>query len=386
MAIATGKELTGANDALAASETMGRVLIVDPETRTRELLGRVLGRVNWRTALACSSAEARDALGRAEFDVVLCEVRLSATESGLELTKEVRTRCPATAVVMISEEADLVVAEVAAERGASGFLVKPFSSGQLLIEIAQARYRRSLENEMRRHDLELERAMEERTGELARVVSRLDRSRHELLRSHQQLHETRRDTLARLSHAVELRHPETGGHVERIGQAAGMIAAWSGFDPKEVDLISAASPMHDIGKVGIPDEILLKPGRLTKTEREIMERHTEIGRDLLADSSSDLLARASAIAWTHHERFDGSGYPRGIGGDEIPAGARIVSVVDVFDALTHERVYRPAFELSDALEIMREGRGTQFDPVILDSFLDHVDEIVALDTAAASAN
>jgi putative two-component system response regulator len=221
--------------------------------------------------------------------------------------------------------------------------------------------------------------MEQRTGELASVVTRLDRSRDQLVASHEQLDETRRDTAARLSQVVELRHPTTDGHVERIGEIAAMIATSVGLEAADVELLRGASPMHDIGKVGIPDEILLKPGKLTESEHKAMQRHTEIGRDLLADGASELLTVASAIAWTHHERYDGGGYPRGLEGDEIPIEARIVSVADVFDALIHERVYRPAFELEDALEIMREGRGTQFDPVVLDAFLTRVDEIVALE-------
>jgi putative two-component system response regulator len=364
---------------IASGAVAGRILVVDPVQRERELVGRVLGRSNWSPILAAGAHEARELLARQEFDVVLCEVRLGPEESGLELAREIRTRCPGTTVVMISQDADLAVAEVAVERGAAGFLVKPFSTGQMLIEIAQARRRSSLETEISRRDVELERTMEQRTGELASVVSRLDRSRDQLVASHEQLDETHRDTAARLSQVVEHRHPTTDGHVERIGEIAALIASSVGLEPTEIELLTRASPMHDIGKVGIPDEILLKPGRLTESERTAMQRHTEIGRDLLADGASDLLTMASAIAWTHHERYDGGGYPRGLEGDEIPIEARIVSVADVFDALVHDRVYRPAFELEDALEIMREGRGTQFDPVVLDAFLTRVDEIVALD-------
>jgi putative two-component system response regulator len=131
-----------------------------------------------------------------------------------------------------------------------------------------------------------------------------------------------------------------------------------------------ASPLHDVGKVGIPDGILLKPGPLTESERRVMERHTEIGYRMLEGSGEELLELAAALALTHHERFDGNGYPRGCKGDEIPIEGRIAAVADVFDALTSERVYRPAHGFDDALEIMRSGRGTQFDPELLDLFLD----------------
>jgi PAS domain S-box-containing protein len=177
-------------------------------------------------------------------------------------------------------------------------------------------------------------------------------------------------TITRLARAVEARDPDTGGHIERIGELAAMLAERLGLDAEKVEMIRVSSPMHDVGKIGIPDKVLLKPGKLTSEERAAMEQHTRIGHDILTGSHSEMLDMAASIALSHHERIDGSGYPQGLSGDEIPLEGRIVAVADVCDALTSDRVYRKAFDFETAVEMMREGRGTQFDSRVLDVLLD----------------
>jgi putative two-component system response regulator len=145
------------------------------------------------------------------------------------------------------------------------------------------------------------------------------------------------------------------------------IARELGLTPERCEMLRVASPMHDVGKLGVADSILLKPGPLTAEERALMERHAEIGYRILAGSRTELLQTAAAIAWTHHERLDGSGYPRGLVGQEIPQDGRIAAVADVFDALTRDRVYRPRFSRAQALDMLAEGRGTEFDPDVLDA-------------------
>lgn len=155
-----------------------------------------------------------------------------------------------------------------------------------------------------------------------------------------------------------------------------------GLDPGRVDLLRNAALMHDAGKIGTPDAILRKPGPLTAEERSVMEHHTITGYEILADSKSDLLRLAATIALTHHERFDGSGYPNGLVGEAIPIEGRVTAVADVFDALLSDRAYRPALPVSEAVALLAEGRGTQFDPEILDRLLDHLDEALAIREAA----
>jgi HD-GYP domain-containing protein (c-di-GMP phosphodiesterase class II) len=188
-----------------------------------------------------------------------------------------------------------------------------------------------------------------------------------------ELRTAHRETIVRLAAALELRSEETGRHVERIARHAERVAVALGLSETAVELIALASPLHDIGKIALPDAILQKPGALTTEERRLMQTHTEIGHRLLGGSRSDVLQLAADIALNHHERFDGNGYPRGIAGTAIPLESRIVTICDVFDALTHDRVYRDAYPLADALTLMRCDRGTRFDPSLFDVFLTTLD-------------
>jgi hypothetical protein len=198
--------------------------------------------------------------------------------------------------------------------------------------------------------------IEGRSSELKRALTELEISQAEMVR--------------RLSMAVEFRDEDTGAHIERIGRFSRLLAEHIGMDSEFCERISHAAPLHDVGKVAIPDTILLKPGPLTPQERAIVETHAEEGYRLVRGSSSAILEMAATIALSHQEKWDGSGYPRGLVGEVIPLEGRIVAIADVFDALTSDRVYRKAFPVSEALTIMREQRGRHFDPVLLDAFLE----------------
>jgi diguanylate cyclase (GGDEF)-like protein len=186
------------------------------------------------------------------------------------------------------------------------------------------------------------------------------------------------ETIRRLAFAAEFRNAETGRHTERMSRYCELLARKLELDDERCELIRLASGLHDVGKIAIPDRILLKPSSLTDSERRVMERHAEIGHRLLANSSSELLDVAATIALTHHERYDGTGYPRGLAGEAIPLEGRIAAVADVFDAITSNRVYRRALELDEAIVVMREGRGAQFDPLVLDLFLEAIGDVRAI--------
>jgi PAS domain S-box-containing protein len=207
-------------------------------------------------------------------------------------------------------------------------------------------------------------------------LSEMKNARAELRSTVEELERSRRETIYRLSRAVETRDLETGSHIERIGELAASIGQRLGLEPDHVELLRIASPMHDVGKIGISDQILHKPGPLTAEERVEIERHTEIGFEVLSGSESELLDMAAQIALTHHEKMDGSGYPRGLVGEEIPLEGRIAAVVDVFDALISDRCYRPAFSVEEAIEILREGRGSHFDPEPLDALLSDIETLI----------
>lgn len=184
------------------------------------------------------------------------------------------------------------------------------------------------------------------------------------------------DTIIRLAIAAEYRDKETYHHIERISSYSAIIARHLGFKKEEIELIQYASPMHDIGKLGIPDAVLLKDGKLTPDERKIIEEHTVIGEKILSGSESPMLELSCTIAVTHHEKYDGTGYPKGLKHDEIPIAGRIVAIVDVFDALYSKRCYKPAFELDKVFEIIESEKGKHFDPECVDVFFKSKDEIL----------
>jgi diguanylate cyclase (GGDEF)-like protein len=204
--------------------------------------------------------------------------------------------------------------------------------------------------------------------DLLDTIARLQRSELELQLS-------QAETIRRLAFAAEFRNAETGRHTERMSRYCELLARRLELDEERCELIRLASGLHDVGKIAIPDRILLKPGRLTDSERGVMERHAEIGHRLLAGSSSELLDVAATIALTHHERYDGTGYPQALAGEAVPLEGRLAGVADVFDAITSNRVYRPAMRFDEAVEVMRAGRGTQFDPLVLDLFLEAIADV-----------
>ncbi len=201
------------------------------------------------------------------------------------------------------------------------------------------------------------------------------RLRDELI---EELEVSRQETVERLARAIDRHDASTGEHVNRLAAVTAFLGQKMGLDPDRVELLRDAAPMHDVGKIGTPEEILRKPGPLGPEERMVMEEHTLSGHEILADSRSELLRLAATIALTHHERFDDSGYPNGLVGDAIPIEGRITAVADVFDALLSDRAYRPVLPISEAVALVREGRGTQFDPEVLDLLLDHLDVALAL--------
>jgi CheY-like chemotaxis protein len=213
-------------------------------------------------------------------------------------------------------------------------------------------------------------AGEQHRAKLQREIG--DRS-HELSKAMTELEIAQAETVRRLSMAVEFRDEDTGAHIERIGRFSTLLAEQIGMESELCQRMSHAAPLHDVGKVAIPDAILLKPSALTPEERAIVETHAEEGHRLLKGSSSAILDMAATIALSHHEKWDGSGYPRGLAGELIPIEGRIVAIADVFDALTSDRVYRKAFPLEEAVQMMRDQRGRHFDPVLLDAFMEVLD-------------
>lgn len=310
-----------------------RVLIVDDDEQVAHVIERILGREGYRTTLAGDLAAARAHLEESEFDLLLCDVQLP-DGSGLDLVAEVLAGASSPAALMVSGIDEVMIAERALGAGAYGYVVKPFAPNEVLIGVLGALRQRQ------------------------RATESSERADEEIIR--------------RLSIAVEARDKDTAAHIDQMSEYCAAIALRLGMDPDFCRRLRAASPMHDVGKVGVPDHILLKPGALTPDERDVIQTHAEIGYRILAGSPSELLELAATIAWTHHERWDGRGYPRGLAGEEIPLVGRIAAVADVFDALTRDRVYRSRFSRQTALTMMRADRGTHFDVDVFDALVEVV--------------
>jgi putative two-component system response regulator len=347
-----------------SSSSNTTILLVDDDDAFRRSTARLLTSHGYPCLEAASSAEARLIL-RAELGItaVLCDITMPGA-SGLTLLRELTADFAGLAVVMTTGIDDPRVAEVAFDNGAFGYLTKPFDANELLISLASALKRRDLESAQRRHVRELEQTIA-RTQTLAKVFEGLE---------HDPVNHAD-DTVDRLALALSLRDEETGRHIERMSRYSVVLAAAVGYTELSPEDTRVATALHDVGKIGIPDGILLKPGALSRDEYTAMQRHAQIGYQLLAGSTSTLLQIAGAIALDHHEWWDGGGYPRGLQGEEIPEIARIAGIADVFDALTSNRVYRTGLSFDDAIAIMVELRGRQFEPRLLDAFLGCLDEI-----------
>ena len=361
---------------MSTPPTSERILIVDDEDQIRTLLARLLGRHGYECITAESAAAARRVLKETDVALVLSDVNMPG-ESGIDFTREVLAQYPDLAVVMVTGMDDRSYADAAIELGAYGYVLKPFKPNELIINVGNALRRRALEIENRTNRERLERTVLDRTAALRDTIAQLESSDAELRR-------LREETIRRLSWAAEFRNQETGEHIVRMSLYCALLARLAGLDGDHAEAIRIASPMHDVGKIGIPDRILLKPGRLTQDEREVMEAHTEMGHRILAGSGVELLDLAAVMALTHHEWIDGTGYPSAAAGDAIPIEGRICAIADVFDALTSDRVYRPAFQPDEARSLMLEGRGTQFDTVLLDLFFDSFDDVLAIRRAAGT--
>jgi putative two-component system response regulator len=272
---------------------------------------------------------------------------------------------------MVTGLDDPQLANIALEIGAYGYIIKPFEANEVLINVANALRRRRLEIENKSHREKLEQTVLERTSALRQAIRSLEEAQKGLRLS-------REETITRLAMAAEFRDNATADHIRRMSRYCELLARRYGLDAERCDLIRIASPMHDIGKIGTPDHILLKPGAFTPDEFEIITKHTNMGYRILDGSEAELLKLAAMIALTHHEKFDGTGYPRRLAGEAIPIEGRIAAIADAFDALTTQRVYKPAFPTEQATDLMRKDRGKHFDPDLLDVFLGSMDDVLKI--------
>ncbi|XZE19605.1 HD domain-containing phosphohydrolase [Pirellulaceae bacterium SH449] len=329
------------------------ILVVDDEPFVRRLVSRWLNAAGHSCFLAASVEEATAILDAEFIDVITSDINMPGM-SGVEWLPRLRATHPDIAVLMLTGCDDIQHAISTLTAGASGYLIKPVDRRELLFQVDRALERQRIIIADRNRSIELEEKVREQTLQI--------RQSHE-------------ETIERLIVASKLRDDETGEHIRRIGELSAIIAGKIGWSNAQVDMIRLAASMHDVGKVGISDAILKKPGKLTPEEYRIMQAHTKIGAKIMSGSNVPMLQMAEQIARWHHERWDGTGYPDGLVGEQIPIAARIVAIVDFYDAVSHDRVYRKAIPQPEVLKMLSDGRGTQFDPTLLDVFFDSLNDV-----------
>ena len=290
-------------------------------------------------------------------DILLLDLHMPHLD-GFEVMELLRPRIAADEflpILVLTADIATAVKRKALTAGASDFVTKPFDTDEVLLRVKNLLRTRAAHIRVKSQNAVLEAKVRERTWELSETCVLLGASQIE--------------TLERLAIAGEYRDDDTGHHTRRVGDIAARLATALGLPPDRAELFRRAAPLHDLGKIGIPDSILLKPGKLTPEEFEVLKGHTAIGAAILSGSQSPLLQLAEEIALSHHERWDGTGYPYGLAGESIPLAGRIVTICDVFDALTHERPYKEAWPIEEAIKEIQRQHGKQFDPAIADAFL-----------------
>jgi len=336
-----------------------RILVVDDEETIREIVCSMLTSCNYQCRQAASGLEALALLESGEqFELMLSDLMMAGLDGNglLEKTKE---QFPDLPVVMVTAVHDISVALAAIRNGAYDYLLKPFEREQLLATVRRALENRRLKLENRTYQTNLETLVTARTEQLRKAMSSLERS-YDI-------------TLEALGDALDLKDAETEGHSKRVTAFTIAIARHMGLSADQIRIIARGAFLHDIGKMAIPDAILRKPGALNPDEVAIMREHCYRGFQLL--KRIPFLGEASEIVYSHQERFDGTGYPRGLKGEEIPLGSRIFSVADTLDAITSDRPYRPAQSVKAAKEEIHRWSGREFDPDVVKAFLSMPDNI-----------
>jgi putative nucleotidyltransferase with HDIG domain len=336
-----------------------RILVVDDEEPIREIVASMLGTAGYACKQASSGLEALAILTSGEeFELMLSDLMMADLD-GIGLLERTKEKYPDMPVVMVTAVHDISVALAAIRNGAYDYLLKPFEREQLLNTVSRALENRRLKVENRTYQTNLESLVKARTDQLQAAVGNLERS-YDI-------------TLEALGDALDLKDSETEGHSKRVTAFTIAIARAMGLPRDQINTIARGAFLHDIGKMAIPDKILKKPGKLEPAEFNIMKEHAHLGYQIV--KKIPFLAEAAEIVYSHQEKYDGSGYPRGLRGEQIPLGARIFSIADTLDAITSDRIYRPAQTLQAAREEIAKWAGRQFDPEVVRVFLEMPDNI-----------
>ncbi len=348
------------------------LLLVDDNTTNLDVLSDLLLNKGYEILVSIDGASAIERARLTQPHLILLDIMMPGID-GFETCKRLKAD-PATAeipVIFMTALGDTQNKVRGFSSGAVDYITKPFEADEVLARVSNHLLIQQLQKDLKEKNALLSDRAKHLESEVHKRTLLL-KDALKLLKS------ASLDTILRLTMAAEYKDKDTGQHTRRIGHLSGATAKLLNLSDKEVETILNAAPMHDIGKIGIPDAILLKPGKLDKDEWDIMRQHTTIGAKILAGSDVDFINLAHTVAMTHHEKWDGSGYPTGLSGNDIPIIGRIVAIVDVFDALLSRRPYKEPFSLEMTLAILEEGRGNHFDPDIVDLFLANIDELLAI--------
>lgn len=337
----------------------GSVLIVDDNAVNIVIVEKILRQDGFTDIRSTTDGRrVRDLYRQHRFDVILLDVHMPEM-NGFEVMAELQADNPDDylPVLILTADHSPDTRHLALASGAKDFISKPFERVEVLFRVRNMIEVRMLHKAVLEANERLEQKVRERT---------------------QQLYDAQVKLIECLGKAAEYRDNETGMHVLRMSHASALLARRMGLSEEECEIILHASPMHDIGKIAIPDEVLLKPGKLEGKEWHTMQSHAEVGAEILGGYDTQLMEVAAVIARTHHERWDGTGYPQGLRGEQIPLYTRIVSVCDVFDALTSNRPYKTAWSVSRALAYLQDHSGSQFDPQVVQEFVQIIDQVLAI--------
>jgi putative two-component system response regulator len=340
-----------------------RILIADDDEMIRTLHAEFVRGFGYDVELAADGIEAIAKVGLG-VDLVLTDAHMPNLD-GFDVARRIRQtkrpdELPIVMVTGLEARADRLRAY---EAGINDFINKPVDHTELRLRLKWLLELKTAQDQLRRSKQTLEETVELRTKDLRHALE-------EVTRAQRLVQEGHLDTIRRLTIAAEYKDHDTAGHIERIGRYSEIVGQAMHLAPGMVDLLLHAAPMHDVGKLGIPDNILLKPGPLTDEERAIMNTHTTIGAQILTGSTSPVIQMGERVALAHHEKWDGTGYPNGLAGEEIPLEARICSVVDFFDALTMDRPYREAVPSDEVVQMILDETETRFDPAVVEIFVD----------------